>query len=361
MASNVSAADYRTRYAEYVRRKWLAIGLLTLCVLVLAIASIAAGSSGLGVGDVLSALAGSGSRKTSAIVWNVRMPRIVTSILVGCSLALAGCVMQCVLRNPLASASTLGVSQGASFGATIAIIGFGAGVQHTNATSSGVVGITNPYLVTLFAFIGGMLTVTAILCLSRLRNLTPAAMILAGVAMSSLFMGGTTLAQYFSDDVALASVVYWTFGDLGRAGTTERGILGAALAVSFIYFLANSWSYNALGGGTHTARSLGVNVGGLTLAGMTLSAFLSATAVSFVGIINFVGLIAPHMIRKFVGEDYRFLLPASALTGACVLLASDLAGRLAMPPTVLPIGAITSFLGAPLFLYLIYTGRGVRS
>lgn len=355
MASS-GGGNYRAGYDRYINGKRLLLLVLLLCVGVVAIVSIAVGSSGLGLGDILAALVGSGSKKASAIVWNVRMPRIATAVAVGCALALAGCVMQCVLQNPLASASTLGVSQGASFGATVAIIGLSAGVQHTNATSSGVISITNPYLVTVFAFAGGMLTVTVILGLSRVKTMTPSSMVLAGVALSALFMGGTALAQYFADDIAIASVVFWTFGDLGRASMREVFIVAATLAGSFLYFFANRWSYNALQNGAHTAKSLGVHVDRLAAVSMALAALLTATAVSFVGIINFIGLIAPHMIRRFVGNDFRFLLPASALTGACVLLLSDLLARMAAAPVVLPIGAITSFLGAPLFLYLIYRG-----
>lgn len=147
-------------------------------------------------------------------------------------------------------------------------------------------------------------------------------MILAGVALSSLFTGGATLVQYFADDVVLASVVYWTFGDLGRAGWNETGLIFLVLLVALAYFLLHSWSYNALQSGPQTAKSLGVPVERLTLVTMTLAALLSAAAVSFVGIINFVGLIAPHMVRRLVGSDHRFLLPASGAGGGPVCCSS---------------------------------------
>lgn len=346
---------YIQKYGRYMRRKVFFLLFLLALLVGVSLYSITAGSYGLSLGEVFSTLVGKGTTKTNAIVWNVRLPRIVTSIVVGCALALTGCVMQSVLRNPLASASTLGVSQGASFGATIAIICFSAGVQH-NATGSGAVNISNPYLVTVCAFVGGIICVMAILGLSRIRMVTPSSMVLAGVALSALFTGGTTLVQYFADDVVLAAVVYWTFGDLGRASWTEISLIAVVLLISFLYFFSKSWSYNALQNGTQTAKSLGVNVDRLVLVSMVLGSLLSATAVAFVGIINFVGLVAPHMVRKFVGNDHRFLLPASALAGACILLVSDLFGRMVVAPVILPIGAITSFLGAPLFLYLIYKG-----
>lgn len=351
-----SVAGFRADYNRYLNKKRLFLIALAAAVAVAAVLSIASGSSGLGVGEVLTTLFGGGTAKTKAIVWNVRLPRVATAMAVGSALALAGCVMQCVLQNPLASASTLGVSQGASFGATVAIVGFHAGVQHVNATASGVINITNPYLVTAFAFAGGIATVLVILALSRVKTVTPTSMVLAGVALSSLFMGGTALTQYFADDVAIASVVFWTFGDLGRASYTEVLLVAAILAAAFVYFMAHSWSYNALLSGGPTAKSLGVEVDRLVVASLCISALLAATAVSFVGIINFIGLVAPHMVRKLVGTDFRYLLPGSALAGAVVLLASDFLGRMAAAPLVLPIGAITSFLGAPLFLYLIYKG-----
>ncbi len=342
-------------YRRYLGRKILLLAALALVLVGAVLASILAGSSGLTLGQVLAALVGRGTTQTSTIVWNVRMPRIAAAVVVGCGLAVAGCVMQSVLHNPLASASTLGVSQGASFGATVAIVCLGAGAQQGSSTS-GTITIYNPTLVTFCAFLGGMVTVCVILALSRVRMSTPATMILAGVALSSMFTGGATLVQYFADDVVLASVVYWTFGDLGRAGWNETGLIFLVLLVAFAYFLLHSWSYNALQSGPQTAKSLGVPVERLTLVTMTLAALLSAAAVSFVGIINFVGLIAPHMVRRLVGSDHRFLLPASALAGASVLLLSDLLARVAASPMVLPIGAVTSFLGAPLFLYLIYKG-----
>lgn len=355
LVNNDNKFHYREAYGKYLARKRLVILALILLLIGVSLVSITAGSAGLTLKEVFRTLMGEGTAQAKAIIWNVRLPRILTSIVVGGALALTGCVMQSVLRNPLASASTLGISQGASFGATIAIVFFSAGIQH-NATGSGAISITNPYLVTLCAFLGGIISVFVILVLSRIKTITPASMVLAGVALSSLFAGGTTLVQYFADDVVLAAVVYWTFGDLGRTSWNEILLITIVLGLGFVYFMLKSWSYNGMQSGLQTARSLGINVDQLILVSMVLAALLAATATSFVGIINFVGLVAPHMVRRFVGSDYRYLLPASMLAGACILLLSDLCSRTIVAPIVLPIGAITSFLGAPLFLYLIYKG-----
>ena len=213
---------------------------------------------------------------------------------------------------------------------------------------------------TLCAFIGGFLTTVVILGLSRIAKVSPATMVLAGVALSSLFSGGTTIVQYFADDVKVASVVYWTFGDLGRANWREITLIFAITAVSLVYFLGNRWNFNAMESGADTAKSLGVPVDRLTLISMTLCSLMAAVSTAFVGCISFIGLISPHMVRKFVGNDYRFLIPVSALMGAIVLVLSELASRVIVAPSILPIGALTSFLGAPMFLWMIFKRKGTK-
>ncbi len=341
-------------YRRYIRRKRLVLAAMALLVLAAGLASLMAGSAGLTLGEVVRAVFGRGTAQTITIVWNVRMPRIAAALVVGVALAMCGCIMQNVLRNPLASASTLGVSQGASFGAAVAILCLGAGAQVNSVSgSTAPLTITNPAMVTLCAFLGGVATTAVILTLSHLRGITPSAIVLAGAAISSMFSGGTTLVQYFADDVMVATVVYWTFGNLGRAGWGEIALIGGLSMAAFLVFYANRWNYNAMESGTHTARSLGVPVDVLVPASMVLCALISSVSVAFVGCINFIGLIASHIMRRFVGNDFRFLIPCTALCGAALLLAADVACRMLTPPVVLPIGALTSFLGAPLFLWLI--------
>lgn len=358
---NQNRAALKDSYRLYVRRKWFVLFTLVAILFACVVASISVGSSGLTISEIVIALIGRGTRQTNAIVWNIRMPRIVTGIMVGFALALAGCIMQNVLRNPLASSSTLGVSQGASFGAAFAIVCLDAGAQVNASTSAAAaVSITNPYLVTLCAFIGGFLTTVVILGLSRVAKVSPSTMVLAGVALSSLFSGGTTIVQYFADDVKVASVVYWTFGDLGRANWREITLIFAITAVSLVYFLGNRWNFNAMEGGVDTAKSLGVPVDRLIFISMTLCSLMAAVSTAFVGCISFIGLISPHMVRKFVGNDYRFLIPASALAGAIVLVLSELTSRVIVAPSILPIGALTSFLGAPMFLWMIFKRKGAK-
>jgi len=339
-------------YRHYIKRKWLALVCLAFVLFAFTLLSISVGSAELPLSEILRTLFGAGEEISRVIVWNVRMPRIATGIGVGFALALAGCIMQNVLRNPLASASTLGVMQGAAFGAAVAIVYFQAGAQISTAAVAAIT-IVNPGMVTIFAFLGGMVSTVFVLLLSRISGVAPSAMILAGVALSAMFTGGTTLVQFFADDMQIASIVHWTFGNLGRTGWNEIAIIFALNVAALVYFIFNRLNYNAMESGTHTAKSLGVNVDALILISMTIATLISAVSVAFVGTIGFVGLVAPHIARKFVGNDYRFLIPCSAFTGAAIMLAADIASRTIVLPAILPIGALTSFLGAPLFLYLI--------
>ena len=340
-------------YTDYIRFKRLFLLILLVMTAVIALVAITCGSSGLSIGEVIRTLLGQGQEKSKIIVFNLRLPRTATAIVAGLGLAVVGCVMQSVLQNPLASSSTLGVSQGAAFGAAFAIIVLDAGLQ--SQTLDGVA-IMNPYTTSLCAFVCSMLTTMVVLGLSRLKKVTPQMLILSGVALSSLFSGGTTLLQYFADDVKVAAVVFWTFGSLSSTSWREILIMAIVVVLALIYFLFNRWNYNALQSGEATAKGLGVNTDRLLLGSMVVCSLTSSVIVSYIGIINFIGLVAPHLMRRVVGSDYRYLLPASALMGSCLLLLSDTVARLAVQPIILPIGAITSFLGAPLFLYLIFKG-----
>lgn len=340
-------------YTGYIRFKRLFLIGMVVLTMVIALVAITFGSSGLTLRQVALALAGQGEKQANIIVFHLRLPRTATALVAGIGLALVGCVMQSILRNPLASSSTLGVSQGAAFGAAFAIIVLDAGMQ--SQTLDGVA-IVNPYMTSICAFVGSMLSTLVILGLSRWKRLSPQTMILSGVALSSLFSGGTTLLQYFAEDVKVAAVVFWTFGSLGSTSWREIAIMAAVVAAALIYFLANRWNFNALQSGEATAKALGVNTDRLLLSSMVTCSLTASVIVSYIGIINFIGLIAPHLMRRVIGSDYRYLLPASACMGAILLLLSDTVARLVVQPVVLPIGAITSFLGAPLFLYLIFKG-----
>jgi len=348
-------ASAREAYGAYQRRKVLITAMLLVAVVALAVLAIRAGSAGLTTSEVLRALVHPAEQTSGVIVWNVRVPRVLTAVVAGAGLSISGAVMQSVLRNPLASSYTLGISQGAAFGAALAIIGFGAGVTGSMAVDA--VSVLNAWSVAGFAFAGAMIAALTVVGLARFRGATPETMVLAGVALGSLFSAGTVLLQYFAEDTQVAAVVFWTFGDLGRASWRDIALMGAVTALGGLYFMWRRWEYNALEAGGESAQGLGVNVARARMTGMFVSSLVTASVVAFLGIIGFIGLVGPHMVRRVLGNDHRFLLPASAAAGALILLASDTVARTVISPVVLPVGAITSFLGAPLFLYLL-VGRG---
>ena len=175
-----------------------------------------------------------------------------------------------------------------------------------------------------------MLSTVVILLLSRVREMTPESIVLLGVALSALFTAGTTIVQYFAEDSQVAAVVFWTFGDLGRVSRSQLAVMALVTVVSA--------------------------VNGVRLANMLVASAAASTVIAFCGIVNFVGLVAPHVMRRVLGADYRFLLPASALAGAGMLLVSDILCHVVVSPLILPISAITSFVGAPIFIYLLFRG-----
>ncbi|MBW9221569.1 iron ABC transporter permease [Methanothermococcus sp. SCGC AD-155-C09] len=340
----------RGEYKKYILKKVLLGVVLILLLFLISLLSLCIGEYNLTVNEVINTLFGKGRGHQQLVVWNMRLPRILSAIIAGASLSVAGAVMQCILRNPLASPFTMGISHGAMFGACLAILIFGLGIG----------GVACPYMITIFAFLGALGCVMAVLTLAKIRNLTPEAMILLGVALSSLFTAGTMFIQYFSDELELAAMVYWTFGDLGRVSWNEIYILLIALILSSIYFILRRWDYNALEAGDEVAKSLGVDIGKIRLMSMLLSSLLTAVNVAFLGIIGFIGLISPHIIRILVGGDYRFLIPLSFLFGSVMLLSADILSRTLISPIVLPVGILTSFLGAPMFLYLLLKMYGRR-
>lgn len=348
--SNRDIAHYEERLGK---KHLIVLGLVVLLVLA-AIFALSVGSAGVGIKQVLMAFFGKTNPQTFQIVLGLRLPRVLTGLIAGLGLAIAGCVMQSVLGNPMASSSTLGVAQGAAFGASIGISLLGSGAATGLLEGAG---IKNPYLVSACAFACSMLATITILTLSRIKSISPEGMILCGVAISAMFTGGTTMVQFFADEQRLASIVFWTFGDLSRTNLADLRIIALVVLGGSVFFFFNRWNYTALLTGDDGAKGLGVNVERIRLVSMTLATLMTAVIVAFIGIINFIGLIAPHILKGVLGNDYRFLIPGSALLGAILLLLSDVVGRVMVQPLVLPIGAITSFLGGPLFLYLLYRGN----
>jgi iron complex transport system permease protein len=342
-------------YSAYIKKKITFIFLVFMALILTMITSISLGSVHIGFMEVIKTLLqNSSSRQFELIIWNIRLPQTLTAVVAGAGLAASGAVMQSVLRNPLASPFTLGISHAAAFGAAFSVMILGTGVMASSLNDA--LNISNPLLTLLSAFFFSMLTAGIITYISKIRGSSPEIMVLTGVALGSLFMAGTMLLQFFADDVQLAAMVFWTFGDVARADWKDLWILFGFTLCLLVYFLFNTKNYNAMDMGDETAKGLGVNVELVRLSAMMAASLATAVIISFIGIVSFIGLVATHIVRRVIGDDQRFLMPASILVGALILLSADIVARLVLLPHVLPVSIFTAFLGAPVFIYLIIKG-----
>ena len=336
------------KYKGFVKRKrlFLLVGLLLLVLCVI----IAAQNGPIDISfvDVVKYLFTFDTVGTGGVIWNIRMVRIIGALLAGVGLAVAGLVMQCILRNPLASPFTLGISSSAAFGASFAIIFLGAGSSMTSTVS-----INNPYVTTVCAFLFSLVATGSILLLTKITRANAETMILAGVAISAIFSAGLSFMQYIATDSQLGNIVAWTFGDLGKATWSWNSLIFLVLLPVGLYFFYKKWDYNAMDTGEDTAKGLGINTERERVLGMVLSSVLSAVIVSFFGIIAFIGLLGPHIARMIIGSDHRYLIPLSIILGGVFLVTADGIGQIILYPSVVPVGIITSMLGGPLFIYLL--------
>lgn len=321
--------------------------ILLASVLFLSLLGLMHGALNCSPGELFQALfTYRGDETLQYFVRHLRLPRIISALAVGAVLAANGVILQNVLNNPLASSFTLGLSQGAAFGASFALISL-TGASLTLAASLS--------LVTLCAFAGSMLTSLLVMSFTMIRGMTPQGLILAGVAISTLLGAATMSLQYFATDTQVVASLFWTFGDLSKGGWSEAltavGAVTAGLAVAFRLSL----DYDALKWGDAQATGLGVDVKRVRLYSLTVTALTTAVVTSFYGVIGFVGLIAPHMVRLvFPRAGHGFLLPASALFGGCFVLGADLLAQWLIYPLILPIGILCAFAGVPMFLFLLF-------
>ena len=336
------------------RRNTLVIIAMLVAVAVVSVACLFIGSSNMTLTDALNALLGSGNDAQSRIIWKIRMPRVLAAVIAGAGLAVAGLIMQTTLNNAMASPSTLGVSNAAVFGANLSIIAFAGGFLTTgNNLSSFDVG-ANPYATSVLAFVFATISVLLILGLCTLRSFSPNVVVLCGIAIGSVWTAATTILQFYATDVGLSAAVVWSFGDLGRATYRTDAIMAVAVLVGFVFFMLMAWKYNALLSGEATAKTMGVHVEGLRFASLLLASVITAICVSFLGIIGFVGIICPHVTKKLLGQDHRVTIPVSCLMGSLLLVLADTLSRSIGSGSALPVGAITSLLGAPFFIAIIF-------
>ncbi len=333
-------------YARHNRRKNAFILSLFFLILCITTVSLSLGSFQINILEVYSIISRSlfegydPGKAKETVVLILRLPRVAMGILAGLGLGVAGAVMQGILRNPLASPTTIGVSAAAGLGAALAIL--------VN------VGITEgKFLLIGNAFVFSMIPTFVIFLLARLKQSTPEMMILAGIGMLYIFTSFTSLLQFFAAENALKSMVVWMMGDLGRAQWLDilATFILVASCVAFLIWKASD--LNVMNVGDETAKSLGIDPDRTRVVLMAVASLITSTVICFTGMIGFIGLVSPHICRIIIGSDNRFLIPASGIFGAAFLLFADAVARTVIAPVIIPVGIITACAGGPLFLYLI--------
>lgn len=340
----VSTTTTLSLYRSYQWRRLIALAIALGMLVFTALVDMATGPSNIAIAEiwsVITAPAQHAGTPLHAIVLDIRLPMTLTALSVGASLGLAGAEMQTILRNPLASPYTLGISAAAGFGAAIAIL----------------TGFTLPILgwlsVPVAAFVCAFAACMGVWAIGRARGVTTDVLVLAGIAMLFLFQSLQSLVQYLAAPEVLHEIVFWLFGSLLKANWTSVWVTTTVLVVILPILARNAWSLTALAMGEENALSLGLKVAQIRLRMLIVISILTASAVAFVGTIGFVGLVAPHIARGFVGEDQRFLIPLSAFTGAFILVGSSVLAKLISPGAVVPIGIVTAIIGVPFLFFLI--------
>lgn len=281
---------------------------------------------------------------TESTLWVIRFPRIVMAILVGAALAAAGAVMQAIFGNPLAEPGVVGVSAGAALGAAIAIV-------------IGVAALGD-YAIAVFAFAGGLLATLLVYLVSRANGRTEVVtLLLTGIAVNAFAGAGLAFVLFVADTASREQIVFWQLGDLNGSLWREVVVVAVVAVVGVLAAVLLGRRYDLLALGERNARHLGLDVERLRIASIVLVALLTGVAVAFVGIIAFVGLVVPHIMRMLLGPRHRGLIVASAFGGAVLILAADLLARTIVPGAGLPIGMLTSLVGGPFFFFLLWRQR----
>lgn len=294
---------------------------------------------------------GSGTKHTpgieEALFFQIRLPRVILCAFVGASLSVSGTLMQAIFRNPIVEPGLVGTSSGAAFGAAFIFV-MGKEIAGPYADLLG------PYLLPLFAFIGGLLATLIVYKISAIFGKTNVStMLLAGIAVNALAAGGTGFFSYIAKDPQARSITFWNLGTLSGADWHSVILVGISSIIGIVVCIRYGNALNILSLGESEAGYLGVNTERLKLSLILLNTLIVAVATSFVGVISFLGLIVPHLLRMLKSSDNRFLIIASALLGAILLNLADMVSRIIVAPSEFPIGIITAFTGAPVFLYIL--------
>lgn len=316
-----------------------------IAIFILLLFNISIGSTSIALKEIFKVIfTGVGENNNKMIIMDIRMPMALMAIVVGASLGIGGCEIQTILRNPIASPFTLGISAAASFGAAVGLI-----------LNNNLFHVPDTLAVTVNAFIFSLLVAILIYIFSLQRQVGKTAIVLFGIALNFLFSALTMLLQYIADEDQLQSLIFWNFGSLLKTTWNKFYIVLIVLILSFFILLKNAWKLTAMTLDDTKAKSLGVDTTKVRRMAIFITSLLSAVAISFVGTIGFVGLIAPHIARSLVGEDQRFFMPLSAIIGAFILSLSFLISKLVIKGVILPIGLVTSIIGIPFFIIIIFS------
>lgn len=303
------------------------------------------GPSGLPLRELLQTLLepAAADPTTRVIVWDIRLPYALMAMAVGMALGLAGAEMQTILNNPLASPFTLGLSSAAAFGASLVIV-----------LDLGLPGLPTEWMVAANAFLFALLSAMMLHGVAKWGQMDASGVVLFGIALVFSFNALVSLVQFVASAEALQGLVFWTMGSLSRATWTKLGALLLVFACLLPLSMRDSWRLTAIRLGEDRAASFGVDVRKVRLRALVRISFLSALAVSFVGTIGFIGLVAPHIARGMFGEDHRFYLPGSALVGGVILSLASIASKNIVPGIIIPVGIVTSLVGIPFFLAVVF-------
>jgi len=351
----IAPADLERQRFTRERHGWTVVALCGTAAVLAALLGLALGPVAISLGELLAIAGGALGLGTSdpvtplkvQVVEQIRAPRVLLGLVTGAALGAAGATMQGFFRNPLADPGLIGISGGGAL-AAVAVIVLGGGVL------APLTGLLGPYALPLAAFCGSLLTVALIYRISQLDGrVIVATMLLAGVAANALSGAGIGYMTFLADDQQLRSLTFWTLGTLGGASwaIVTEPVLLMLIAIAALMTLARPM--NCLLLGESDARHLGVDVERTKRRAAVMTALGVGAATAVCGIIGFVGLVTPHLVRLMTGPDHRYVLPGSALLGAALILSADLIARLVVAPAELPLGVVTAFVGAPFFFWLL--------
>ncbi|MCG3879848.1 iron ABC transporter permease [Psychrobacter sp. Ps6] len=345
MTQSVSEQIIRQQRRIESKRRLVLLALAVACVVGLVL-DVMTGPSMLPMGEVISSLLQlSGVDDTShTIVYDLRLPIAFMALLVGASLGAGGAEMQTLLNNPMASPYTLGLAAAAGFGASL-VIAFGS------------FGLPLQYAVPIGAFSMTMVASAVLFLFASLRQFAAATLILVGIALLFIFQSLLSLVQFTASAEISQQILFWLFGSLTKSTWSNVSVVVVVSGICIALLMRDNWKLTALRLGEQRASALGVNITRLRIKTLILVAMMTATAISFVGVIGFIGLVAPHVARLLVGEDQRYFLPATMLAGAAFLSFSSVLSKVIVPGALFPVGIVTSFVGVPFLFWIIWTKR----